>query len=45
VRQKGVLLRLVEAMDLVGEQDRAAARLPAILGFAHDLANARAPPP
>jgi hypothetical protein len=43
VRQKRILLRLVEAMDLVGEQDRASSGLQATLRFADDLANARHP--
>ena len=37
-RQKGVLLRLVEAMDLVDEDDRAAAEpAAAVLGRGHDV--------
>ena len=42
VRQKRVLLRLVEAMDLVGEQNRSRARSrAALLGLGDDLAHAR----
>ena len=41
VRQKRVLLRLVEAMDLVGEQNRSASEPPAPLRFGDDLAHAR----
>ena len=38
VRQDGVLLRLVEAVDLVDEQDRAQSSPPVHLGLGHDLA-------
>ena len=41
-RQERILLRAVEAMDLVAEQDRAASfDLAALLRFANDLAHAR----
>ncbi len=41
-RQERILLRLVEAVDLVAEEDRAAAvDAPALLGLADDLAHAR----
>ena len=37
VRQKGVLLGLVEAMDLVDEQDRARAEAGGFVGVDHHL--------
>ena len=41
-RQERILLRAIEAVDLVAEEDRAAAfDLAALLGFANDLAHAR----
>src|SRR5436190_14084640 len=41
VGQKRVLLRLVEAMNLVGEEDGAASEAPAALRLTNDLAHSR----
>src|SRR3712207_9400271 len=41
VREESVLLRLVQPMDLVGEEDRPAAEGAAVLGLGNDLADSR----
>src|SRR5688500_865633 len=41
MRQKRVLLCLVEAMNLIDEQDRLAPKLQSLLGCSDDLANSR----
>ena len=41
MREKCILLRTVEAMNLVYEEDRLPAELQAFLGFGNDFADAR----
>jgi hypothetical protein len=41
VRQDGILLRLVESMDLVDEEDRAQTGPAVHLGLGHDLSQVR----